>query len=512
MSKSAIKSKKTAKVYLVGAGPGDPGLITVRGSELLALADVIVYDFLANEEFLSLAGNETELIYVGKQAGKHSMKQEDINSLLVELAQAGKTVVRLKGGDPFIFGRGGEEALALAEAEIAFEIVPGVTSGAAVPAYCGIPVTHRSLATSVSFITGHEDPTKDQSQLNWQALATIGGTLVFYMGVKNLPTIAAELIKHGLAADTPCAVIANGTKPQQRTVTGPLANIASITEKAKIAPPALIVVGQVTSLREKLQWFENRPLSGKTIAITRAQAQASSLRSTLTELGAEVIEFPTIQIEPPDDIEPLEQAIIELYKYEWIVFTSVNGVEAFFSTLFELGLDVRRISKEKFCTIGPATAAKLREYGIIADLIPEKFIAESIADAFLARGGIAGKKTLLPRADIARHTLVELFEAMDAEVSDIAAYKTVPVAQNCQKLKELIADDKLDYITFTSSSTVKNFFEIIEPDKLKNKKTILASIGPITTKTINEYGLKPGLEAAEYTIDGLVAAILAKHR
>lgn len=498
----------TGKVYLVGAGPGDPGLITVRGLELIRRADVIVFDYLANDVFLNYAREDARKIYVGKHAGQHSMPQNSINGLLVELAGEGLEVVRLKGGDPLIFGRGGEEALALADAGISFEIVPGITAGSAVPTYSGIPITHRNTATTVCFITGHEDPTKESSQINWQALADIDGTLVFYMGVKNLPEISAELIRHGMATSTPVAVIQNGTRAGQRTITARLDEIADEAALKKIAPPAIIVVGNVVSLRQQMGWFEKRPLFGKTIAITRAKAQASTLLEALTGLGAEVVEFPTIKIIPPDNIEPLENAIVEINNYQWLVFTSVNGVESFFNTLATLGLDVRRLSRQKICAIGPATADTLREHGIIADLMPEKYMAEAIADAFEQQGGVAGKKILMPRADIARHALTELLEAMDGQVTEVTAYKTVIDAGNCQQLTTLLTADKLDYVTFSSSSTVNNFFEHIDPKLLSDKKIKLASIGPVTSQTIREYGLSPAVEASVYTIDGLIKAIV----
>ncbi|MBN2063309.1 MAG: uroporphyrinogen-III C-methyltransferase, partial [Sedimentisphaerales bacterium] len=412
-------------VYLAGAGPGDPGLITVRALELLSRADVIVYDYLANESLLRHSRPDAELIYVGKKAGQHSMPQESINELLVNLGQKGLEVLRLKGGDPFIFGRGGEEAQALAQAGVRFEVIPGVTAGSAVAAYSGIPVTQRNIASTVCFITGHEDPTKQDSQINWQALARLEGTLVFYMGVKNLPEISHELIAHGLSPSTPTAIIEKGTRCSQRTITARLDEIAQAAATAKVSPPAIIVVGHVVSLREQISWYEKRPLFGKTIAITRARTQASSMRELLTELGAEVVEFPTIRTLPPDDISPLETAIIEIYKYNWLIFTSINGVESFFDTMFSLGLDTRRVSGVKIAAIGPATAEKLRVNGIIADLIPEKFVAESIAEAFDRTGGIAGQNILLPRADIARPVLAELLEAMDAIVTEVTAYKTI---------------------------------------------------------------------------------------
>ncbi len=509
MAKKTNTKPTPGIAYLVGAGPGDPGLITVRGRELIQSADTIVYDYLADKQLLNLASDDAELIYVGKQAGKHTMPQDDINELLVKLVTQGKCVVRLKGGDPFIFGRGGEEALALAQNNLPFEIVPGVTAGAAVPAYAGIPVTHRGMATNLTFITGHEDPTKDESQINWNALANIGGTLVFYMGVKNLPNITKQLIDNGLTIDTPAAIIANGTKPNQVSVTGTLNDIAHIAKKANIAPPAIIVIGQVASLKQQLKWYENKPLLGKKIAITRARAQASSLAENLISLGAEVIEFPTIKIEPPINTEPLEVAIVDIHNYDWIVFTSINGVDAFFETLYELGLDIRRISSQQFCAIGPATADRLKDHGIIADLVPEKFIAESIADAFLAKGGLKDKNVLLPRADIARPTLVELLEAMDACVTNIQAYRTVPDTGNKDLLIDLLQSDSLDWITFSSSSTVKNFFDVIAPELLKGKKVQIASIGPITSKTIKEYGINQFAEANEYTLDGVIDIICA---
>lgn len=498
-------------VYLVGAGPGDPGLITVRGRECIEQAEVLIYDYLASEAFLRYAPPEAERIYVGKKAGQHTLPQEKINQLIVEKTQQGKNVVRLKGGDPFVFGRGGEEAKVLADAGIKFEIVPGVTAGIAAAAYAGIPVTHRDYASDFALITGHEDATRtDESQIDWQALGKWKGTLAFYMGVKNLPSICENLQKHGMAPDTPAALIGWGTTPRQRTLTATIATLPDLAEQQNFQPPAIILIGHVVKLRDQLNWFETQPLFGRKIIVTRSRAQASELTEKITQFGAEVIECPTIRIEPPEDPEPLRRAIEELPNYDWLILTSVNGVEAFFAQLTAAGYDARRLANTKVCVIGPATAQKLMEFGIRPDLVPERFVAESVLDAFKKGENVLKKRILLARADISRKDLPVGLSDMGAEVDEVVAYRTVRDESGKEQAVQAVEEDEVDWVTFTSSSTVSNFLEIIGLEKLSGKKLKLASIGPVTSATIQEAGLRVDVEAEEYTIPGLVEAVVRK--
>ncbi|MGD8770441.1 MAG: uroporphyrinogen-III C-methyltransferase, partial [Desulfobacterales bacterium] len=392
------------KVYLVGAGPGDPGLITVKGLECIKNADVLIYDYLASPILLKHAQKHAEILYVGKKGGDHTLSQDEINTLIAEKAQKGLTVTRLKGGDPFIFGRGGEEAEILVKNGIPFEIVPGVTSAIAAPAYAGIPLTHRKFTSTLAFVTGHEDPLKEESSIDWAALAKGIGTLVFLMGVKNLPFITHRLIHHGMDPDTPVALIRWGTTPRQTTVTGTLHTISERAKDAGFKPPAIIVVGHVVKLREMLKWFENRPLMGLRIVVTRAREQASELVERLSDLGAECLECPTITVVPPDDFNPLDTAIQNLSTYEWLVFTSVNGVNFFFNRLYEKNKDVRALRNVNTAVIGPATAKRLFDFGLHSDIVPESYRAESIIKAFGDKD-INGKKILLPRAKEARPIL-----------------------------------------------------------------------------------------------------------
>jgi len=500
---------KHGKVYLVGAGPGDPGLITVRGRQCIEQADVLIYDYLAAETFLHYAPPDAQRIYVGKKAGQHTLQQEKINQLIVAKAQQGKNVVRLKGGDPFVFGRGGEEAQELAQADIEFEIVPGVTAGVAAPAYAGIPVTHRDYASDFALITGHEDASRTgETQIDWEALGRWKGTLAFYMGVKNLPLICANLQKHGMASDTPAALIGWGTTPRQRTLTAAIATLPDLAEQQNFQPPAIILIGHVVKLRDQLNWFENRPLFGRRIIVTRSRVQASELTEKLTRLGAEVIECPTIRIEPPEDVAPLQQAIEDLPKYDWLILTSVNGVEAFFNQLIAAGYDARRLANIKVCTIGPATAQKMKDYGIRPDLVPERYVSESVLDAFKKGGKVLKKRILLARSDISRKDLPVGLSEMGAEVDDVVSYRTVRDESGKDQAVRAIEADEVDWVTFTSSSTVRNFLGIIGLEKLTGKKLKIASIGPITSDTIEKAGFRVDVEAEEYTIDGLVEGIL----
>jgi uroporphyrinogen III methyltransferase/synthase len=496
-------------VYLVGAGPGDPGLITVKGLECIRKASVIIYDYLAAPFLLTYARHDAELIYVGKKGGDHTLSQEGINALIVEKARGGATVARLKGGDPFIFGRGGEEAEVLVDAGIPFEIVPGVTSAIAAPAYAGIPLTHRKYTTSVAFVTGHEDPSKEVSTIDWDALSKGIGTLVFFMGVKNLPQITRRLIQHGKPAGTPVALVRWGTTARQQTVSGTLENIVQRAKDAGIKAPAIIVVGDVVTLRPAMKWFDKRPLFGKRIVVTRARAQASDLIQLLSELGAECLEFPTIKVEPPTDWSPLDKALENIGDYSWLVFTSVNGVKFFFERLFALGKDVRILGHLHTAAIGPATAEKLMGFGLKSDIIPDSYRAEAVVAAF-GRLDIAGQKILLPRAAEARPILPQELTMMEATVDEITVYHTRPVSDHADRLIEALDAKAIDMITFTSSSTVSNFKSLLPADRFPEliEAATIASIGPITTETAEKLGFKVHLTAEKFTIPGLVEAIL----
>ena len=498
-------------VYLVGAGPGDPGLMTVRGKELLGRADAVVYDNLAARRLLDEAPNDAEMIYVGKQAAAHTMKQEQINELLVRLGLEGKQVVRLKGGAPFVL-RGGEAALLLAEAGVRFEVVPGITAGIAAPAYAGIPVTHRNVTSCMALITGHETPDKAESDLDYESLANWPGTLGFYMGVKNLPKIAASLVAHGKDPATPAALVRWGTTAKQETVTGTLENITEVATAAGIKPPALIVVGGVVALREKISWFENRPLFGKRIVVTRARLQASRVTAQLESLGAEVVELPAIKIEAPLDPGPLDQAVSEISSYDWLIFTSANGVDAFFGAMERASLDARALAGVKVCVIGPGTATRLEQFGLRKDAQPKAYKASEITGTLAGIEDLAGKRILCPRADIAPKELITDLQSKGAEATDIAAYRTVGATPEPEELDELFADGGPDWITFTSSSTVTNFVKAVGLDRLKGSAASLASIGPVTSETIRSFGLEPGVEADPHTIAGLVEALLQAHQ
>lgn len=506
-----MEHKKPGKVYLVGAGPGDPGLLTLKAKECISRADVLVYDELANRVFLEYAPQGAELIYAGKKGGSHAMSQAEINRLVVEKAREGLVVVRLKGGDPFIFGRGGEEAQDLAGAGILFEVVPGVTSAIAVPAYAGIPLTHRDFTTSVAFVTGHEDPTKGESTIDWERLATGAGTLVFLMGVGNLSAICKSLMAHGRAPGTPVALIQRGTVSLQKTVTGPLNEIAEKAEREGISPPAIVVVGEVVALREELNWFEKRPLFGKRIVVTRAREQASGFMAALTELGAECIEFPTIEIVPPESWEAMDRAIGSLGGFHWVIFTSVNGVRHFFSRLESLGKDGRDLKGVRIAAIGPKTAEAVLQRGIRPDLVPEEYRAEAVVDAF-RREEVRGLNILLPRAADAREVLPTELEGMGARVEVVDAYRTVRPVGERENVRGMLERGEIHMVTFTSSSTVRNFIETFEGEKellLRwMEKVAVACIGPVTAKTAGEIGLKIAFSPSDYTIEALIKGIL----
>ena len=497
----------SGKVYIVGAGPGDAGLITVKGLECLKWAGVVVYDRLIDGSLLDSVLVEAERIYVGKSAKVHAKEQHEINRILVEKASEGKLVVRLKGGDPFVLGRGGEEAEELVKHNIPFEIVPGISSALAAPAYAGIPVTHRSVSSSFAVITGHEDPTKEISSINWKNLATGGDTLVFLMGMGNLPKIAQKLIENGRNPRTPVALIRQGTTPGQKTLVGALSNIAEKAEAAGLEPPVVIVVGEVVGLREKLAWFDNRPLFGKRILVTRSRTQASVLSKLLRERGADPIELPVIEIVDVPDPSEMDQAILNLATYEWVIFTSANGVQAFWKRLLALGLDARQFARSGIVAIGPATAGALADRGIVPDVVPEKFTSESIL-LMLKGKGIEGCRVLLPRADIAPKDLSEGLIKLGAKPREVTAYLTKPPEKSVSaRAKKLLLEGQIDIITFTSSSTVTNLIDALGGDRNAAQKARIACIGPVTAAAAQRAGLKVDIVARESTIPGLVAAI-----
>jgi uroporphyrinogen III methyltransferase/synthase len=485
----------SGRVYLVGAGPGDPGLLTARALELIAAADVVLYDRLIPASALAGAREDAELIYVGKEGGGPSVPQDRLEETLLAYARAGRTVVRLKGGDPFVFGRGGEEAEALAHAEIPFEVVPGVTAGVAATAYAGIPVTHRDAASAVAFLTGHEDPTKPESALDWDALARFPGTLVVYMGVRRLPAIAERLLAGGRAGEEPAAVIERGTLPGQRVITATLETIAARASAEEVRAPALAVFGPVVALRERIAWFERRPLAGLTVAVTRARAQASGLAAQLRSLGATVLETPAIRIVGLDGPAP------ELETYDLVCLTSPNGVRFLFERLASAGRDARALAGKQVAAIGPGTAAALREHGVIADIVPERFVAEGLVEAL---ADVPVTRALIARAAEARDVLPEALRARGAAVDVLALYETVaePLSES-----ELTAARAADYVTFTSSSTVRFFFDSVGAEPLARAR--LVSIGPVTSAALRERGLEPNVEAERHDVDGLIDALVA---
>ncbi|MBU7006731.1 uroporphyrinogen-III C-methyltransferase [Phosphitispora fastidiosa] len=500
---------ENGRVYLVGAGPGDPKLITVKGLECIQTADVIVYDRLSSPRLLSHAKPGAELIYAGKSPVRHTLKQDEINRVLVDKAQEGKTVTRLKGGDPFVFGRGGEEAEFLLENNIPFEVVPGITSGIAVPAYAGIPVTHRDFNSTLAIITGNEDPTKEDTSVEWDKVATGCGTIVFYMGMSNLPYIVEKLTANGRPPETPAAVIRWGTRPEQKTVTGVLSNIVEKAREAQMGHPAIIVVGEVVSLREKLMWFEQRPLFGQRVLVTRSRSQASALAREIELLGGEPWEFPTIEITAPEDYGPLDRAITDIDSYDWLVLTSVNGVQSFMNRMREIKKDVRCLKDTKIAAIGPKTREEIEKYGVFCEFMPEEFVAEAIIDIFREHD-LRGKRFLLPRADIARKVLPDTLESMGAIVDEVTAYRTVMGSGDSAEVIKMLEEKRIHVLTFTSSSTVKNFVRKIGADNIPRltEGVIVASIGPITSAAARELGLEVAVEAEVYTIDGLVQAVL----
>lgn len=495
-------------VYLVGAGPGDPGLITVRGRDCLRRAEVIVYDYLANPVLLQEAP-DAETIYVGKSQGLHHLPQDEINALLVRCARQGKVVVRLKGGDPYVFGRGGEEALHLHRAGISFEVIPGVTAAFAAGAYAGIPLTHRDYTTSLGLFTGHEDPAKKLSTLDWEKLATGVGTLVFYMGMSNLATIAQELIKHGRSPHTPVAVIRWATLPRQETLVAPLLEIAAVVAAANFKPPAVIIVGEVVALRDQLAWFERKPLFGRTILVTRAVEQAGEFTALLQDLGAQVVECPTIHLEPVKDSAELDAAMVDLASFSWLILTSGNAVRFFFARLAAFGLDPRALGRCRVCAVGPKTAAAIRTFGVNPDLVPEDYQAEGVVTA-LSGLLYGGEKILFPRADKAREVITVGLTALGAEVLAPVLYSnTLPATLPAAALAAL-EGGAIDAVCFTASSTVENLAAILGAADFRRLLTPLAiaAIGPITSQSCAKLGLTVAIEPQKYTLKALAESLL----
>jgi len=500
---------KTATVYLIGAGPGDRGLITIKGKELLEKADVIVYDYLVNTALLHNVKENAEIIYVGKKAGRKEMSQQSINALLVRKSKKGNMVARLKGGDPFIFGRGGEEAEYLQEKKVPFETVPGVTSVSAVPAYAGIPLTHRDFTSSFAVVTGHENPSKEKSNIPWEALTEIG-TVVFLMGVKNLKKNMSELMSAGKSPNTPVAVITWGTYPAQTTLTGKIGNISDLVRKRKdIISPAIVVVGEVVNLREVMNWYESAPLFGKAVLVTRPENQSHDFIKFLEDKGGEVISFPTIEIVHPKSFQALDDALNSLRSYDWIIFTSVNGVTAFFKRLRELGKDIRELYGAKIAAIGDITSQAIEDMGINVDLVPEDFRAEGLIQEIKKQDIDKNTKILLPRAKVARDILPKALRKMGAQVNVVTAYiSKKPDKRKTNIIRKLLDQQKIDLLTFTSSSTARNFFELVPDFKQHNKKPVIACIGPITAKTVKEFGFKPLIIPKQYTVEALADEIM----
>jgi uroporphyrinogen III methyltransferase/synthase len=501
--------KHTGTVHLVGAGPGDAGLLTLRGAELLGRADVVVYDALVNPDLLRLAPKTAEMIYGGKRSRDHAIPQEDLNQLLVAKAKEGKTVVRLKGGDPYIFGRGGEEAEELAEAGVPFEVVPGISSTVAAPNYAGIPLTHRDFCSSYQVITGHEDPTKPDSGLDWAQIARMPGTKVVLMGVERIRQIAAELVANGMAGKTPVAMVRWGTTGRQKTITGTLATIADVVDAEKFTAPAVTIIGDVVSLRRKLNWFERRPLFGRRVVVTRTREQASQLSRQLAEQGAEVMEIPTIKVVPPEDRQPLVEAMGALGEYDWVVFTSPNGVTAFFEYFFKAFDDIRVIGRLRFAAVGPATAAKLKELHLAVDAMPEEYIASKVAAAIAKVDGVENLRILCLRSEVAGPDLVAKLEELGAIVDDVACYRTVPETEDINGAAAKLVEEGADWVTFTSASTVENFHARFDlPALLKRFPSLKTlSIGPETSKALAALGLEPTAEAKPHNLDGMVKAL-----
>lgn len=506
----------TGRVYLIGAGPGDPGLLTLRGKACLERADVVVYDYLANATLLEYVRPEAERIEAGKRRGRPpGMPQKAINDLMIQRARTGKVVARLKGGDPFIFGRGGEEAEALADARVPFELVPGVTSATAVAAYAGIPLTHRAYSSSIALVTGHEDPRKSASAVPWDLLGRGRGrgvdTIVFFMGLTTLSEVVKRLRQKGRPPHTPIALIRWGTRPEQRTVTGTLKDIVAKARTARLTPPVLIVVGEVVRLREKLNWFETKALFGKKILVTRPRGQAGELSRRLSEAGAEPIACPTITIMPPDSWKALDGALARLSRFDWVIFTSANAVRVVAERLKVHRKDLRTLGHCRVCAIGPGTAQALGEVGIRPDVVPEEFIAEGVIAAMGRQaGGLKGRRILLPRAQKAREILPRALRAMGATVEVATAYKTGRPSHGVERIAGLLTSRQIAAITFTSASTVGNFVQMFGERRLKRlvNGVTVASIGPVTARAAARLGMKTDIMPTAYTIPALADAII----
>ena len=503
-----MNENRTGKVYLVGAGPGDPKLITLKGIECLKRAEVVIYDLLISDALLEHCPPHSDRIYGGKRPGEQRKRQDEINALMLQKAKEGKTVVRLKGGDPFIFGRGGEEVLTLVEAGIDFEIVPGITSAIAAPAYAGIPLTHRDYASSVAFVTGHSASFAPDSPIGWERLATAVDTLVVYMGIGHLDQIAEQLTKHGRSTDTPVTLVHWGTTPQQKTLEGTLADISERAESANFRNPAVIVIGAVNRLRERLRWYDSKPLFGKRIVVTRARAQASGFAELLDSYGAHTIQFPTIEIQPILDNPALDEVIAHLGDYDWIIFTSVNAVEIFYSRLRESGTDVRSFGKAQVCAVGPKTVEALDKIGLCTDFVPSQSRGLAIADEMET---LAGKRVLLPCAKIAPKDLPTALHEKCAVVHTIPIYDTVKSeGKGREELEKKIVSGEIDMITFTSSSTVTNFVGMFEssPADLLLDRVRIAAIGPSTAETVKQYGLAVDVMPNTASVDALAREIV----
>ncbi len=503
------------KVYLVGAGPGDIGLLTVKGMKCLQKAEVVVYDLHLNPQILNYISQDAEFVYAGKRGGHHTMTQDEINDVLVKKAEEGKIVCRLKGGDPFVFGRGGEEAGVLAKRGIPFEVVPGVSSAIAAPAYAGIPLTHRLYSSSFAVIPGYEDTTKEESAVDWAKLATGVGTIVVLMAVKNLDMLVRKLMENGRSPETPVAVVRWGTRPDQKTVVSTLKDIVSDVKGHEIKPPAVVVIGDVVKLRDTLKWYEDKPMFGHRVLVTR---EHSAGFESLEELGAEIIEFPTIEIVPPDDYSGLDAAIAQIHSYTWIIFTSANGVRYFLKRFFEKEKDIRDLKGIKLCAIGSKTAGEIKKYGMKVDLVPEEFRAEGLIEEFKKVGdqqspvsALKGMKFLLPRAETAREVFPEKVRELGGEIDVPVAYRTVKPELHGKRLKRFLKEGRITVATFTSAATFNNFVGLIGSDAFDLLKGVsIAVIGPVTAKAIEKAGLKVDIMPEESTIEAMVREIIKK--
>lgn len=500
---------KKGKVYLIGAGPGDIGLLTVKGMKCLQKAEAVVYDFHLNAQILNYINHDAEFIYAGKRGGHHAMTQDEINQALVEKAKEGKIVCRLKGGDPFVFGRGGEEAEVLVNEGIEFEVIPGVSSSIAAPAYAGIPLTHRQYSSSFAVITGNEDITKPESSIDWSKFANGFDTLVFLMGVKNIGAITSKLIEHGKPPDAPTAVVRWGTRPDQKTVVSTLKDIAGLVKEENIKPPAVMVVGNVVKLRDTLKWYENKPLFGHRILITREYTKDYE---PLEDLGAEIFEFPTIEIAPPESYKELDESIDKVETYNWIIFTSANGFKYFMQRLLDKNRDLRDLKGIKICAIGTKTAEAIRNYGIKVDLVPEEFNAEGLIKAFSLQPSalsLKGLKILLPRAEVAREVFPQKVRELGGEIDTPAAYRAIKPEKHGKRLKRFLKEGRISVATFTSAATFNNFVDIIGEDATEILKDVtIGVIGPVTARAIEKAGLKVSIMPKEATIKAMVDEII----